>query len=443
MSSLRVRFAPSPTGYLHIGSVRTALFNYLYAKSEGGTFLLRIEDTDRERSRPEFEDEILKSMEWLGLLWDGDVRRQSRRFDHYRSIADGLVREGKAQVSTDKGGQAVVFKVPQRRIEFHDLVHGVIGFDTSTFEDLVIIKSDGSPTYNFSCVVDDHDMGITHVIRGDDHISNTPKQLLLYQALDFRPPEFAHLPLILGTDGAPLSKRHGAVSLSAYQELGYLPEAVLNYLALLGWSPGSVREIFSLKEMAAEFSLDRVNAKAAFFDLEKLRWVNGEHLRSLTGETYWSRLAYYLRTFGGLSGDAQVGKFQNAGLLYKDRIKNFKEFREQADYFFDEELRYDTGAVDKYWKDGKTRDYLCELFKGLEKLDFKDPSALENGTRGLAQKLGISAGALIHPLRVSLTGRGVSPGLFEVMSALGRERVLARLRHALEHFVEIRERSIG
>ncbi|MBI4549718.1 MAG: glutamate--tRNA ligase, partial [Candidatus Omnitrophica bacterium] len=226
MSSVRVRFAPSPTGFLHIGSVRTALFNYLFARSQGGEFHLRIEDTDRERSKPEFEAEILKSLEWLGFRFDGPVLRQSERFSLYSEAAEKLAAEGKAYVSTEKGGRAIVFKIPKVRVNFPDLVHGEINFDSDSFEDLVLIKSDGSAAYNFACVVDDHAMGITHVIRGDDHISNTPKQILLYQALGYPVPQFAHLPLIVGADNAPLSKRHGSVSLPAYQEEGFVAPAL-------------------------------------------------------------------------------------------------------------------------------------------------------------------------------------------------------------------------
>ena len=436
--AVRVRFAPSPTGYLHIGGVRTALFNYLFAKSCGGLFFLRIEDTDRERSKPEFETEILRSMEWLEFICDGSVVRQSERFDHYRETAERLVSEGKAAVSTEKGGRAIVYKTPAERVKFDDLVHGDIEFDTATFEDLVLIKSDGSPAYNFACVVDDHDMQITHVIRGDDHISNTPKQILLYQLLGYEIPRFGHLPLIVGQDGAPLSKRHGAVSLRAFQEEGFLPAAMLNYLALLGWSSGDDREIYGLRELTEKFSMQGVNSKSACFDMEKLRWLNGEHLRALPEAVYQVRLADFIKNFAAFEITPSADRLARAAVLLKDRIKTFREFTAQADYFFKTVPDFDPAAVKKSWKDEKSKDYLGKLGEALEPCDFQNPAALEKITRDTAAALGVSAGALIHPLRVSLTGRSVSPGIFELMAALGKEISLERIYYATGHFADLR-----
>ena len=456
--AVRVRFAPSPTGYLHIGGVRTALFNYLFAKSCGGLFFLRIEDTDRERSKPEFETEILRSMEWLEFICDGSVVRQSERFDHYRETAERLVAEGKAAVSMEKGGRAslnmprvaagsgrpdragraIVYKTPAERIKFDDLVHGDIEFDTATFEDLVLIKSDGSPAYNFACVVDDHDMQITHVIRGDDHISNTPKQILLYQLLGYEIPRFGHLPLIVGQDGAPLSKRHGAVSLRAFQEEGFLPEAMLNYLALLGWSSGDDREIYGLRELTEKFSMQGVNSKSACFDMEKLRWLNGEHLRALPEAVYQVRLADFIKNFAAFEITPSADRLARAAVLLKDRIKTFREFTAQADYFFKTVPDFDPAAVKKSWKDEKSKDYLGKLGEALEPCDFQDPAVLEKITRDTAAVLGVSAGALIHPLRVSLTGRSVSPGIFELMAALGKEISLERIHYTTRHFADLR-----
>lgn len=436
--AVRVRFAPSPTGYLHIGGVRTALFNYLFAKSSGGLFFLRIEDTDRERSKPEFETEILRSMEWLEFICDGSVVRQSERFDRYRETAERLVSEGKAVVSTEKGGRAIVYKTPAERIRFNDLVHGDIEFDTVTFEDLVLIKSDGSPAYNFACVVDDHDMQITHVIRGDDHISNTPKQILLYQLLGYEIPHFGHLPLIVGQDGAPLSKRHGAVSLRAFQEEGFLPEAMLNYLALLGWSSGDDKEIYGLQELTSKFSMQGVNSKSACFDMEKLRWLNGEHLRALPEAVYQARLADFIKNFAVFEITPSADRLTRAAALLKDRIKTFREFSAQADYFFKTVPDFDPAAVKKSWKDEKSKNYLGKLGAALGPCDFQDPVVLEKITRDTAAELGVSAGALIHPLRVSLTGRGVSPGIFELMAALGKEMSLERIHYATRHFADLR-----
>jgi glutamyl-tRNA synthetase len=423
---------------LHIGSVRTALFNYLFARSQSGEFHLRIEDTDRERSKPEFEAEILKSMEWLGFRLDGPVLRQSERFAHYVEVAEKMAALGAAYVSTEKGGRAIVFKIPKSRVSFTDLVHGEISFDSDFFEDLVLIKSDGSAAYNFACVVDDHDMDITHVIRGDDHISNTPKQILLYQALGYPVPQFAHLPLIVGPDNAPLSKRHGSVSLPFYQEEGYVAEALLNYLALLGWSPGGEREIFRLEELIAEFRMNGVNSKAACFDNEKLRWLNGEHLRALDPETFRNRLVDYCRNFGGPGMAADTEAIRRAALLFKDRIKTFKEFGTQADYFFKPEVTFDPVAVKKHWKEDAARAHLEYLAGELGGADFSRPDALEMSVRDAAQRRGVSAGALIHPLRVALTGRSVSPGIFELLSALGKEQALSRLQFAVRHFEELK-----
>lgn len=439
MFQVRVRFAPSPTGYLHIGSVRTALFNYLYAKSQRGVFLLRIEDTDLERSRPEYETEIMKSMEWLGFQIEEEVLRQSSHFELYLEMAGKLVKEEKAFVSTEKGGRAIVLKMPKTRVKFHDLVHGTIEFDTTVFEDLVLIKSDGSPTYNFACVIDDHAMKISHVIRGDDHISNTPKQIVLYEAMDYPLPTFAHLPLIVGKDGSPLSKRHGDVSLRAYQEEGFLPQALLNYLALLGWSSGDDQEIFSVEELVRKFSMNRVNSKSACFDNEKLQWLNAEHLRALDDKTYETELVRFLRKYHGFQEGLDEALICRAAKLFRGRIKTFKEFVEQADYFFRKDLSFDSLAIRKYWKDERVKDHLVKLSAAFEPMEFRDASLIETKTRALASELGLPAGALIHPMRVALTGRSVSPGLFDLMMALGKDLVLSRLRYTIEHFSDLKE----
>ena len=296
--AVRVRFAPSPTGYLHIGGVRTALFNYLFAKSCGGLFFLRIEDTDRERSKPEFETEILRSMEWLEFICDGSVVRQSERFDHYRETAERLVSEGKAAVSTEKGGRAIVYKTPAERVKFDDLVHGDIEFDTATFEDLVLIKSDGSPAYNFACVVDDHDMQITHVIRGEEWLPSLPLHVMLYKAFGWTDtmPQFAHLPLILKPSGnGKLSKRDGdklgfpvfpinwnnketSEIYSGYREAGYFSDAFVNILALLGWNDGTDKEIYTMEELVDAFSLERVGTSGSRFDPDKAKWVNHQYM---------------------------------------------------------------------------------------------------------------------------------------------------------------------
>ncbi len=429
---LRVRFAPSPTGFLHIGGVRTALFNFLLAKKEGGTFLVRIEDTDRERSRPEFEEEILKSLQWLGLNWDEQIVKQSSRIDRYQQALEQLIKEGRAYQIEEQGRQAVKLKVSKEIITFHDLVHGPMEFDSQFIEDFVIQKSDGYPTYHFACVVDDHDMNITHVIRGDDHLSNTPKQILIYQAFQWKHPEFGHLPLVFGQDKTPLSKRHGAVALTAYQREGFLPGALLNYLALLGWSPGTNEEIFTYEQLIKQFSLKKINKTNACFDPEKLKWINAEHIRKLSREDYLNHLSIFL------AGDRILShpQFSAIAALYQDRLKTFVELKEQISYFFSPEVVFDPKAVGKHLKD-PVPIHLEELRKSLEGADFSNVGALESVLRGTAEKLQVQAANLIHPARVALTGKSVSPGIFDVMSVLGKEVVLKRLQYVIIHFDQL------
>lgn len=433
----RVRFAPSPTGSLHIGGVRTALFNFLFARAQKGAFLLRIEDTDRERSRPEFEREILDSLGWLGLAWDESVIRQSERLAHYQKMADELVEKGLAYRDAAGGRAAVKFKNIPKKVKFDDSVHGTIEFDSAFFEDLVIQKSDGFPTYHFACVVDDHDMKITHVIRGDDHISNTPRQILLYEAFGWTPPKFGHLPLVFGPDKTPLSKRHGTVPLTQYRKDGFLPEAILNYLALLGWSPRTAKEMFSPAELETEFSLEGVNQTNACFDLEKLKWLNAEHIRALSQDDYAARLGAFLAD-SGFAEIASGRNFRSVALLYRERIRTFGEFPSQTQFFSGAKISFDLEAVRKYLRG----DTVCQnLRKWREVLagegDFANPAGLEALLRRTAETLGIKAGDLIHPMRVAISGRSVTPGVFDVMSVLGRDLVLERLDYVVGHIQEL------
>ena len=277
MAEVRVRFAPSPTGYLHLGSARTALFNWLYARNRGGKFILRVEDTDSARSKKEFLDEILESLKWLGLHWDEKIYFQSERFEVYRKYADKLLKEDKAY----KDGDAILFKMPKgEKVWFYDLIHDKIEFNTDELKDEVLIKSDGTPTYNFACAIDDAEFKITHIIRGDDHISNTPKQFMIYKALGLQPPKFAHMPLILGPDKAKLSKRHGATAIAEYRKMGYLPEALVNYMVLLGWSPGGNRELISGDELVKKFSIKSVGKVQSIFGIDKLNWLNSQYIRN-------------------------------------------------------------------------------------------------------------------------------------------------------------------
>ncbi|MSR78287.1 MAG: glutamate--tRNA ligase [Candidatus Omnitrophica bacterium] len=428
--TIRVRFAPSPTGYLHIGGVRTALFNYLYARGQQGKFFLRIEDTDRERSRPEFEQEILSSMTWLGLTWDGELVHQSKRLDHYQTLAHDLMSRGLAYEEVKEGKTAIKFKMPATKTVFHDLVHGPIESDTALFDDMVLIKSDGYPSYHWACVVDDHDMEISHVIRGDDHISNTPRQIQLFEAMGWKPPQYGHLPLILGEDGTPLSKRHGAVSLTAFKEQGFIPEGLLNYLSLLGWGTSGNEEFFTLQALIKKFSLKRINKASAKFNPEKLEWLNGQHLKKISDEDYLERLRVYFP-----EESAQWGPqgWRGLCLLYRNRIKTLKDLKAQAGYCFSEPV-LSQESTQKFFTDqpdlGLYLQAWLESAKAQPSFDsFKD---LENMTRLVSEKSSVSASILIHPLRYALTGTTVSPGLFELMCVLGKETCLKRVQYFIK-----------
>ncbi|MDD5217658.1 MAG: glutamate--tRNA ligase [Candidatus Omnitrophica bacterium] len=427
---IRTRFAPSPTGFLHIGGVRTALFSFLYARRQQGEFLLRIEDTDRERSKPEFEKDILNALQWLGLRWDHDVLYQSRRLGHYLELARDLVGRGLAYEEVNEGRTAVKFRMPKTEIVFQDAVREEVRFDTALFDDLVIIKSDGFPTFMFACAVDDHDMEITHVIRGEDHLSNTPRQILLFQAFGWKPPQYAHLPLILGSDGTPLSKRHGAVALTAYREESFLPEALLNYLALLGWSGESNQELYRLEELVKKFSLKRITKSGARFDREKLEWVNMQHIKNLAEPDYLAKMTAALEN-ESKQFDPEVWK--RLVLLYRPRIKTFKDLLNQANYCFNEIGPYDREQINRFFTDERLKSCLekwAENAKGLP--SFGDIAQLEAMTRNVADDQKVEAKILIHPLRFALTGLTASPGLFDLMSVLGKEVCLKRVGQFLE-----------
>lgn len=430
---VKVRFAPSPTGPFHIGGVRTALFNYLFARQSSGEFLLRIEDTDRERSRPEFEQEILNSLRWLGLEWDGSIVRQSERLPVYQRYAQELLSLGVAYQSEG----AVKFRIPKQKISFPDLVHGMVEFDSESFDDFVIQKTNGFPTYNFACVVDDHEFTITHLIRGDDHLPNTPRQILLYEAFGWKTPSFAHLPLVLGKSGEPLSKRDGEVNFKFYRENGFIPDGILNYLSLLGWSAGGNQEFFLRNDLVKQFSLKRIHKTSATFDLEKMKWVNGEHLRILSDREFVEHGCAYLEERVTIPGRLSHAALSEIILLYRSRIRIWSDLLWQAKYFWEDEVEYDQEAVKEYFEDPKTSRYLSHLKESLELLPlFSDISAIEQCLRTLAEKLQCPARALIHPARIALTGKSVSPGLFEVMKLLGREIVLKRLKKAAVQFAK-------
>ncbi len=421
-----VRFAPSPTGYLHIGGVRTALFNFLYARNQQGKFLLRIEDTDRERSRPEFEEDILNSLRWLGLTWDGELMHQSGRLENYRAAARLLIEKDLAYEEKADGKTAVRFRMPKGTVKFHDLVRGEVQFDTGLFDDLVIIKSDGYPTYHLACVVDDHDTEISHVIRGEDHISNTPRQILLFEALGWKAPKYAHLPLIFGQDGTPLSKRHGTVSLRHYHEKGYLPDAVLNYLALLGWGSQDNQEFYRLPDLIKKFSIKRITKSNARFDAEKLDWLNAQHIKKMQPDEYVKQVAaFYPEEFKAWGAE----RWQKLVLLYQSRIQTLQDLKVQAAYCFENTIKYESPIRDDFFKDASLCGYLKAWAGSAETLsDFNKAESIEKITRDTAETLKIEAKSLIHPLRYALTGKTVSPGLFDLMSVLGKEKCLERVR---------------
>jgi glutamyl-tRNA synthetase len=478
----RVRFAPSPTGHLHVGGARTALFNWLFARRLGGVFVLRIEDTDAERSSDEMVDGILDGLRWLGLDWDEGPKIggphgpyvQSERRDRHRAMADALVAQGSAYycyctpeelkakrdaseaasggwvydrtclaLSTDdiaareRAGRprAIRFKVPAGPTRFDDLVHGPIAFDGANIEDFVIVRSDGQPTYQLSVVSDDVEMEITHVLRGDDHISNTPKQILLYRAVGADVPRFAHVPLILGPDKKRLSKRHGATSVTEYARQGYLPEAMFNFLSLLGWSPGTDQELFSRDGLMAVFSLEGISGGNAVFNTEKLDWFNQQHIMRLAPDELGRRLKPWLEG-ASLWNDAFLGNrhawFFAVLELLKPRAKRLDDFVAQGRFFFAETIEYDAAAVEKHLRAPAMDGHLAALDLALAPLETFDPASLETVLRATAEARGVKAAALIHAVRVAVTGKTVSPGLFEVLALLGRDRVHARLAAATQ-----------
>jgi glutamyl-tRNA synthetase len=424
---ITVRFAPSPTGWLHLGSARTALFNWLAARHAGGRFLLRIEDTDQVRSDAKFLDEILEGLKWLGLDWDGELVYQSHRFELYRQKAEDLVAAGQAY----REGPAILYKVePGRTVEVEDMIHGTITFQTENFKDQVLIKSDGSPAYNFACVVDDSSQGITHILRGDDHITNTPKQVLFYEALGLTLPKFGHMPLIMGPDGAKLSKRHGGVSVREYQNEGFLPEALANYLILLGWTPPGGTEILPLAEAAALFEIKDMNDVQAKFDVRKLKWMNGEYIMKQPAAALLPLLRGQLARDGFDVSRVDDGLLARIIEAYRVRIKTLREFGELADFFFKDDFAVDEQAREKFLGPAENRSNLREFAARLERLDVFSPDRIEAVCRSLAAERDLKAAGIIHPARLAITGKTKGAGLFELMEILGRDRTLARMKGA-------------
>lgn len=441
---VRVRFAPSPTGYLHIGGARTALFNWLYARSQNGKFILRIEDTDKVRSKKEFEDEILNSMKWLDLNWD-EFYKQSDRFDIYKKYSQQLLDEQKAYV---KDG-AIFLKMPRTNLIIDDQIRGRIDFDTSFFykrddngqpivengspvlRDEVLMKADGSPSYSFACVVDDSLMEISHVIRGEDHISNTPKQLVIYQALGFKPPKFAHLPLIMGEEGGRMSKRHGAVAVSDYKKEGFLPEAIVNYLMLLGWSPGNNQEVVPVQSAIKNFSIKKVNKAAAAFSMDKLEWINSQYIKKTDNEKLVDLIIPFLKEKGYIGDNYDRKKLLDIVQLYKGRLSTLTDLLDWADFVFVDNLALDPKAKEEHLSANKKREF--DLLKTkLSTINSFDAKETEKAFREAVSELGIQSSELVHPVRVALSGKAVGPGLFDTMAVLGKEKTLKRLGEAFD-----------
>jgi glutamyl-tRNA synthetase len=472
MAQVRTRFAPSPTGYLHIGGARTALFNYLFARRHGGKFILRIEDTDRERSTPEAIQTILDAMKWLDLDYDEGPFYQTERYPIYKDKIKELLARGKAYPCTCSAAEldakrqlaqkekrkpvydgtcrppeGVIPPLPTDRpytVRFRspsdgstivkDLIKGDVVFDNQELDDLIIARSDGTPTYNFCVVVDDVDMNITHVIRGDDHLSNTPRQIQLYEALGHEPPQFAHVPLILGTDKARLSKRHGATSVTAYRDMGYFPEAVVNYLVRLAWSHGD-QEIFSREELIEKFSLENVGKSAGVFNPEKFLWVNFHYLKSRPLAQLADEIVPYIQA-KGYSVPQDKKWLEKMIATLRERAKTLVELVESAHYYLSDEITFDEKVAKKFL----TKDVeapLQSLTEKLSNLGNFEAAAIEDAFAKTLTEHGLQMGKLAQPVRIALTGGTVSPGIHDVITVLGKERTIRRLRKALEYLHQL------
>jgi glutamyl-tRNA synthetase len=473
---VRVRFAPSPTGYLHVGGARTALFNWLFARRQRGTMILRVEDTDAERNKPELVQGIIDALLWLGVDWDEGPFFQSQRLEMYREAAQKCLANGSAflcycpaeryaggdhavegsenttvrrvvrcscrdgKPSSPDTKPAIRFKVPAGKTVFHDAVFGEREFANEEIEDFVLLRSPrgeeaaGMPTYQLSVVVDDVDMRITHVIRGADHLSNTPKQVLLYRALGAEPPVFAHVPLILGADKSRLSKRHGATDVNMYRTEGFLPEAFRNFLVLLGWSAGGDEQFLRTKDLLEKFSLEGVSRTNGVFDRPKLEWFNTQYLQKLPIEDLLPQVQAELKRSGLWKEEWAAGAghewFAKTVDLLRPRIRLLPDFSSWSRAFFSDDFTIDPAAKEKFWKDPKVSDLLAKLAEALAALPDWNHDACDHALRGLAETEGVKAGLLINATRVAIVGQAVAPPLFDTMVALGRERVVGRLRSA-------------
>ena len=466
MKNPRVRFAPSPTGYLHIGGARTALFNWLFAKQNKGTFLLRIEDTDLERSKSEYIDQITDALSWLNLKWDEDIVLQSNNKARHEEMVQKMLDNGTAyrcflqkdeldqlrQVSeqkkeifrvpqtyrdlskneeqellNEKKSFTVRLKVPEGETEFTDLVYGTIKVQNKDLDDFIIARSDGSPTYNFVVAIDDSDMSISHVVRGDDHLANTPKQILVYRALGLKEPIFAHLPMILGSDKKRLSKRHAATNVQEYKEKGFTAQAILNYLSLLGWNPDSDKEIFSDNELIESFQFDQVQKKSAVFDEKKLLWISQQHLTEMSVRDAMNEI-YKLNPDWGDGLDWNYLK--EIVKLIKDRSKTISEIAEMSELFFQDSLEYDQELISKTFKE-ESASITKDFKNAIESTQKWDRSEIENIFDNLMTQHNVQIGKVMKPIRVALTGIPYGPGIFDLILLLGKEMCLKRLRKLL------------
>jgi len=427
---IRTRFAPSPTGHVHIGNIRAAIYNWLFARRHGGQFLLRLEDTDRERSTPAAVQTVLDAMSWLGLDADETPVYQSQRRDAHVAAAENLLQKGLAYTS-DKGetgrGEAVLFRMPGRAISFRDEIKGELRKEAKDLPDFVIVRSDGTPVFHLANVVDDIHMGITDVIRGDDHTENTFRHIALYEALDAAWPRFAHLPMIVNAQGKPYSKRDGAAFVGDFRENGYLAEALFNYLVLLGWSPGDDREVLGRDEIVSLFSLDRVQSSAAQFDWKKFEWMNGEHLRRLPTDTHRH---HYLAALPAAAADTAY--LDAVIAVMQERIKKWPDIAAMAGFFFDEAFAYDEDAMAKrFSREGAWSD-LTALRDAWAQLDPFSADAIEASLRALAEARGLKPADLIHPARLAVSGIPQGPSLFHMLEVLGRDRVVQRIERTLQ-----------
>jgi glutamyl-tRNA synthetase len=471
---VRVRFAPSPTGHPHLGNIRTALFNWLFARRNKGVFILRIEDTDQARKVEGATENIMRGLKWLGLDWDEGPYFQSQRLDMYQKYAQQLVDEGKAyycfcqperldkmrqeqmasklppgydrhcrelgpaQVETEKGKGTVPvvrFKSPlEGKTAVNDLIRGEVVFDNATLDDFVLLKSDGYPTYHLANIVDDHYMEISHVLRAEEWLSSTPRHVLLYSALGWQPPHFAHLPMILGPDKSKLSKRHGATAINEYQEQGYLPEAMINFLALLGWSLDDKTEIMTVEEIINNFSIERVSKTAAVFNIVKLEWMNGMYIRALGPREFSDRsLPFVERALPhAVKSPVDAGYLDMIAPLVQERAKTLSEVPSLVDFFFSDVLEYESSLLSGKLEEGQANVVLNKTLQALADIGGWRAGDLEAVIRPLADGLGQKAGPFFSVLRVAFTGRTASPPLFETMEVLGRERCMARLKAALD-----------